>query len=760
MQVKAMRFHIILILTLIFSPVCSAEWRRYESNSFEVISDERESSVTEWINELETVKALTELLFQSEIADSDNSKLKIFIFNRLRDFREFYSDPDLAGFYIHGINKPYMIIGPNSQKTVLFHEFGHYSMSHGSENLFPTWIEEGYAETLSTISIMTETVIFGAAPSRVSSLSRSGPVSIERLLIDAYPENPKQANAYYATAWVLFKILQLSDDEKFVSSYKNYLTSYRSGERDPQRLVESFQTTRDELDSIIERAIRRPRGSVLELVYELPLTEIAKSDSSISISTIGESEIELIMASYFYDISDYRAIIRSLNPQGDRSNLLANAFYAVARSRIARSIDQEYFVDLVQLHSPNLEELIAGYSEEEKSMYFALVGRYFYDFDKEMSQFYALKALNLDTNNVEALLLLSMIHAEKAEYDKASNFIHKAVSINFRNGTVIKTAALMALIIEDNDLFQNSINMWKSIYKHNEDAALYNELLSAFDETGKHFIALNPKENSPNNIEIISDILRLGNRLSYDNYTEIVRFNRFIGETAEQINRAKIVNNKEESNYERILLSAIQNLYGAELPDWVRQNFDLDHSELNQNYAKAFEKLVSLHEYGFAESLFLEGIMHRHGFGIVKDAKIAFELFQQANNAQYSSKMWELITKPNLIYELAKIFEEGIVVDQDYPHAVELYTEASIIGSKKAQQALSTLYEIGRGVPQNYLYAYSWHAISVNASNSDQDKAVLEELADFLSSSERDKASEIIETCISSNLRECALVIP
>ena len=59
------RVNLLFIIALFFSAVeVHADWKKYESDSFVIISDERERSVIKWANDLETVRSLAELLFQ------------------------------------------------------------------------------------------------------------------------------------------------------------------------------------------------------------------------------------------------------------------------------------------------------------------------------------------------------------------------------------------------------------------------------------------------------------------------------------------------------------------------------------------------------------------------------------------------------------------------------------------------------------------------------------------------------------------------
>ncbi len=72
-------------------------------------------------------------------------------------------------------------------------------------------------------------------------------------------------------------------------------------------------------------------------------------------------------------------------------------------------------------------------------------------------------------------------------------------------------------------------------------------------------------------------------------------------------------------------------------------------------------------------------------------------------------------------HNLAANLELGRFGVSNYAEAAELYRKAAVLGYPLAQNSLGRLYEMGRGVPQDYLLAHVWYTIA--AINGD-DNAV------------------------------------
>ena len=62
---------------------------------------------------------------------------------------------------------------------------------------------------------------------------------------------------------------------------------------------------------------------------------------------------------------------------------------------------------------------------------------------------------------------------------------------------------------------------------------------------------------------------------------------------------------------------------------------------------------------------------------------------------------------------LGSMYQFGRGVPQEYPAAVKWFGKTADQGYAHAQLGLCYMYEEGLGVPQNYVHAYKWHRLAV-----------------------------------------------
>lgn len=91
---------------------------------------------------------------------------------------------------------------------------------------------------------------------------------------------------------------------------------------------------------------------------------------------------------------------------------------------------------------------------------------------------------------------------------------------------------------------------------------------------------------------------------------------------------------------------------------------------------------------------------YRYGIGIEKNPAKAFELYK---------KILEEGSYPNVQYEIALMYEEGVGVKQDTLQALAWYLVAAENGSLKAREKMGDLYYHGTFVEQNYAKAFKWY---------------------------------------------------
>ena len=90
------------------------------------------------------------------------------------------------------------------------------------------------------------------------------------------------------------------------------------------------------------------------------------------------------------------------------------------------------------------------------------------------------------------------------------------------------------------------------------------------------------------------------------------------------------------------------------------------------------------------------------------DYQSAFHLFERSASAGNAEGQ----------IRLARLYDRGDGVPQNYSEAVKWFRLAAEQGSAEGQSNLGAFYSLGRGVPQNYLEAVKWFRLAAEQGNA------------------------------------------
>ena len=175
-----------------------------------------------------------------------------------------------------------------------------------------------------------------------------------------------------------------------------------------------------------------------------------------------------------------------------------------------------------------------------------------------------------------------------------------------------------------------------------------------------------------------------------------------------------------------------------------------------QQYPTALAEFTKLAEAGSAPALYYLGYMYQNGLGVPENVATAYGYYKRADEAFYlpaAAPLGALLLKggpgipvsvPQAIHLLKKAalagsasaaYELGVIhlegagkgtayeVPENYNYAFGYFLLGALRGDKRAQQQLSKMYLVGRGVPQDYRKAVMWLS---RAANQGYIKAQLE----------------------------------
>lgn len=158
-------------------------------------------------------------------------------------------------------------------------------------------------------------------------------------------------------------------------------------------------------------------------------------------------------------------------------------------------------------------------------------------------------------------------------------------------------------------------------------------------------------------------------------------------------------------------------------------------SGLPQNDAEAFRHYKKAALLGHIDAMYHTSYRYQLGLGAPQDTKQAVNWFLKANEVPKSAKNQnhlniadkktnanQIIKYDAPIHPLAKkqhedngntLYQKAIILLEEntqanLQEAISFITQSAQLGHKEAQLKLGLFYFQGKGVPQNYVYSYSW----------------------------------------------------
>jgi TPR repeat protein len=105
-------------------------------------------------------------------------------------------------------------------------------------------------------------------------------------------------------------------------------------------------------------------------------------------------------------------------------------------------------------------------------------------------------------------------------------------------------------------------------------------------------------------------------------------------------------------------------------------------------------------------------------------------------------------------YNLGTMYENGKGIPQDYAEAVRWYTRAAEQGNAGAQFNLGILYEYGAGLPQNNIMAHMWYDLA-SENGAKQGGEWRDERAGLMTAADIAKAQTMARECMDSGYKNC-----
>lgn len=236
------------------------DWIEVRTANFQVRSIQGKKATLELAQHLELFRAAVSLLTNVSATEAP-VPTRIIAVRGKSDFRKLGIDGDAAGIFSPGLRSNMIVIrearGMDETSTML-HEYVHFLIRNHSEQHYPKWYDEGFAEYLGMSDVSHGNFKIGlAAEHRRSSLNYSHWIPMRRILApDDYADWTREMKAmFYGEAWALVHFLQNRPDREvpFPQDMAKYLELIEQG----QDSVEAFETAFAISENKLNRQVKR-----------------------------------------------------------------------------------------------------------------------------------------------------------------------------------------------------------------------------------------------------------------------------------------------------------------------------------------------------------------------------------------------------------------------------------------------------------------------------------------------------------------------
>lgn len=205
-------------------PGTDDKWRHFRSPSFELYSRNREGESRELLHNLELLRAL--FLDTFKLTEKRRLEVTIYYFRSANDFRSYVNEVygtkhGFAGLYVSGVDRAVIMLSPGedaaSARQLIFHEYVHH-LFRVSEQVPPSWFNEGMAELFSTVTPKSGKMELGhPVVGRLWQLKQGKLMPLEQLFaVDQSSPILRQGEhtgLFYAESWAMMHYLYFGNSK-------------------------------------------------------------------------------------------------------------------------------------------------------------------------------------------------------------------------------------------------------------------------------------------------------------------------------------------------------------------------------------------------------------------------------------------------------------------------------------------------------------------------------------------------------------------
>lgn len=404
-------------------------WVQYRSVHFTLYSDRKRSEAVRLLQQLERFRYAALVVTGLDPAQADDP-VTVFLLRRKQDYLAVQPDQRVAGFYRDGWAGPEMVVGAEARLSdvslILFHEYVHFLIRAHSQNRYPLWYDEGFADLLAASRVADDHVLIGLVhPWRKRVLESKGILPIESLLqtsIGGGDEAP-----FYANAWLLMHYLQLGHlvgEPKRGEAIAGYLHALHNGAPAAAAFTEHFAVHPNVVQEKLQEYSQRRQWKG----YRLAVPDI---DHAVHERALDTNEVAYLLGGLAYRVGRQDAALEFLKriDASDSSVAAALSLRAVIEGHMGRTDLALHILGFALQKNSKHSEVLTNAAH----LYWDLATEQKANKSKRAQYLRqahqsARKALRSDKTNLEAARLLAQVYRAQGKIEPAIKVLQQQYS--------------------------------------------------------------------------------------------------------------------------------------------------------------------------------------------------------------------------------------------------------------------------------------------------------------------------------------------
>lgn len=284
------KFTFLAVIFVIFwgfiAPISSAQAVGVElrSENFVLKGDISEREAKRIVKDLEIFR-LSLFKMLKQVPRPEKRPVEIYAFRNVTRFQKVVNNRSVGGVYTRKGDRAVFVLnaqggfkqGDPARKTAM-HEYVHHIISAYTNQVFPRWYNEGYANFLANFKIKSNKFIIGAPDRNYAFYARNGDWIPMDMLIGSVRHYPFKSGsksssqkaiqtAFYAQSWLAVTMMQTNPD--YARQSNDYLQRLNKGEESLAAFKAAFNMTPDAFGLEMKKFLKKDNF----LNYPFPLTK-------------------------------------------------------------------------------------------------------------------------------------------------------------------------------------------------------------------------------------------------------------------------------------------------------------------------------------------------------------------------------------------------------------------------------------------------------------------------------------------------------